>query len=261
MGESNQSLGSPWYVKDRLPCRWSRIDLQPRDIRLLQTLLEQKFLSCEQIQNYFFGGKTRYAYLRIWKLRRFGLIDRLWVGFTRHNLYLATESAHDYFRDQFVEVPAPFSAPDLRSLSHDLLVTDIRFLFERMGFGASWTSERTWRMGRSVRLWAPDAIIRVGGDPFALEVECVQKMDRRYEEIFSRYQDDPEIAACLYVTSESLLGALMERAKHFPRIYFTTLPELFEKKEETVFRSSEGRFLSVEDNLESKLKQEGSPLR
>ena len=78
-------------------------------------------------------------------------------------LYLATEKARRYFRSQFTEVPTSFEIPDVRTLNHDLLVTNVRFLFERMGFGAQWISERVWRMGRSIRLWAPDGVIRIGG--------------------------------------------------------------------------------------------------
>jgi hypothetical protein len=97
-------------------------------------------------------------------------------------------------------------------------------------------------------------VIQIGGDPFALEVECVQKMDRRYEDIFSRYETDPEIAACLYVTTESLLETLRKRAASFPRIYFTTRTELFAQKEKASFRNAENRLLQIEENLERNLK-------
>lgn len=93
-----------------------------------------------------------------------------------------------------------------------------------------------------------------GETPFAVEVECVQKTDERYKDIFWRYQGEPEIAACLYVAEESLLNALIDHAKDFPTIYFTTKTELFEKKEKTVFRNSSGRILVIEENLEKNLK-------
>jgi len=66
----NYLLGDEWYLKDRLPCRWVRLDLQPRDVRILKTLFEQKFLSREQIVNYFFDGRKRYADERVWKMDR-----------------------------------------------------------------------------------------------------------------------------------------------------------------------------------------------
>ena len=106
---------------------------------------------------------------------------------------------------------------------------------------------------RSVRLWAPDAVIEIGGDPFALEVECVQKTDERYRDIFWRYQEDSTLAGCLYVADESLLNTLMEQARDFPRIYFTSTAELFEKKEKAAFRNAGGQCFDIEANLEKNL--------
>ena len=252
MKDPVKTLGSTWHLRDRLPCRWLRVDFQPRDTRLLKVMLEQKFLSWPQIVDYLFDGKGPYAYRRVWKLRRFGLVQKLLSSFTGSDLYLATEAAHDLFHNQYIELPESVGLPDLRTISHDLLVTDIRFLFERIGFGSLWTSERMWRMGRSVRLWAPDAVVQVGEESFALEVECVQKMDQRYNEIFSRYQEDFEIAACLYVAEESLLTGLMERARDFPKIYFTSQADLFARREKAAFKNSKGRFIALEDNLEKK---------
>jgi len=239
-----------WYLTDKFPCGWTRIDLQPRDLRLLRFLFEQKFLSRTQIKDHIFDGRERYTYIRLWKLRRFGFVRHILTGFVKEGLYVPTEQAHEFFRAQFMELPLPVVWPDIRTLLHDLLVTDIRFLFETLGFGASWTSERVWRMGRSVRLWAPDAVIQIGEDPFAVEVECIQKEDRRYEDIFSRYREDPEIAACLYITTESLVETLMKRAQHYSRIYFTTVTELFQKREKTVFRNAQGNYMVIQENLE-----------
>lgn len=250
--------GSGWILKEKLPSNWKRIELQPRDLSLLRVLFEQKFLSWPQIRDYLFEGKERYAYLRVWKLRRFGFIRKLWAGFTEEELFLPTEFAHEYFRARFVELPTPLAFPDARTIAHDLLATDIRFLFQSIGFGSSWTSERVWRMGRSARIWVPDALIHIGGDPFALEVECVQKMDRRYEDIFSRYQSDPELSACLYVTTESLMETLLKKALGFPAVYFVSKEELFGKKEKARFRNSENRVLLIEENLESRLEAASS---
>lgn len=255
MAQAQETKTGAWHLKDRLPSRWTRIDLQARDLFLLRILLEQKFLTRRQIQDHIFQGKARYAYLRLWKLRRFGFVKEIPSGFIPEGLYLATKQAHEYFLTHFLELPPPIPWSDARTVAHDLLATEIRFLFQKIGFSSSWISERVWRMGRSVRLWAPDAIISVGGDPFALEVECIQKMDRRYEDIFSRYQTDPEISACLYVTTETLVQSLMKRAQAYPKIYFTTQLELFGKKERAVFRSAQGRFLEISENLEMRLKE------
>ena len=150
--------------------------------------------------------------------------------------------------------------PDFRTVSHDLLVTDVRFLFERIGFGASWMSERVWRMGRSASQWAPDAVLHIGGDPFALEVECVQKTDERYRDIFWRYQEDRTTVGCLYVAEESLLNALIKQAGDFPTIYFTSTAELFQKKEKAVFRNAGRECIVIEENLEKNLSKTDQPL-
>jgi hypothetical protein len=245
----------PWHLKDRLPARWTRLEFQPRDLEFLKILLEQKFLSRDQITNFIFDGKERYGEIRVWKMRRFGFVD--WVrGFHPHGLFLPNAKTYDYFKSRYVDVPLPVACPDPRTIFHDLLLTDIRFLFREMGFGSSWTSERVWRMGRSVRLWAPDAVIEVGGDTFAIEVERVQKESVRYEDIFGRYQNDPEITACLYLTDENLLPLLLEKAERYPAIYFTSRVELFEKKEKTVFRNSKGSMLEIGENLERNLQTE-----
>ncbi len=241
--------GELWRVKDKLPCHWQRVDFQPRDLLFLRVLLEQKFLSHEQILDFIYSGKKRYAYIRLWKLRRFGFVKKV-VGFTGSALYLPTDQTYDYFKSCFVEVPTPVACPDPRTVFHDLQVTDVRFLFEQMGFGRSWTSERLWKMGRSVRLWAPDGVISVGGDSFAVEVERVQKENVRYEDIFARYQNDLDLAACLYITTDKLLPLLLEKALDSQAIFFTTLRELFEKKEKTAFRNANGNVLEIGDNLE-----------
>ncbi len=250
MKELNHLLGNQWYLKNRLPCGWTRVDLQSRDVRLLRVIFEQKFLSREQIRNYFFDGRKRYADDRLWKLRRFGWVQKIRAVFAGHELYLATKATHNFFCEQSEEVPASFELPDFRTVSHDLLVTDIRFLFEQIGFGGSWMSERVWTMGRSANKWAPDGVIYMGGDPMAVEVECVQKTDKRYRNIFWRYEAESSIAGCLYVAEESFLSTLMEEAKDFPSIYFMSRAELFEKKEKAVFKNAAGESFVIEDNLE-----------
>lgn len=252
MSDFKMEASHSWYLKNKLPGHWTRLDFQPRDLFCLRVLLEQKFLSHEQIVNFIFDGKERYAYLRLWKLRRFGFVKRV-LGFIPTGLYLPTEQAHDYFKRQFVEIPMPITCPDPRTIFHDLLITDIRFLFQRIGFGTSWKSERVWRIGRSVRLWAPDAVIQVGGDSFAVEVERVQKEDVRYEDIFVRYRENPELTACLYITTENLLNLLIEKSHGYPTVYFATLSELFNKKEKASFRNAQGHVLEIEENLERNL--------
>lgn len=254
-------LGNQWYLKNRLPCRWVRVDLQPRDVRLLKTLFEQKFLSREQIRDYFFDGRKRYCDDRVWKLRRFGWIEKFNAVFAGRQLYVASKAAYKFFCEQSEDVPQPFEIPDFRTVSHDLLVTDIRFLFERIGFGADWISERVWRMGNSAGHWAPDAVIHIDRTPYALEVECTQKTDARYREIFWRYNYDRNTAGCLYVTEKKLLNTLLERAKDFTDIYFTSTAELFEKKEKAEFRNAQGKILAIEDNLEKNLNKADLPLQ
>lgn len=251
-------LGNQWYLKNRLPCRWVRVDLQPRDVRLLKTLFEQKFLSREQIRDYFFDGRKRYCDDRVWKLRRFGWIEKFRAVFAGRQLYVATKAAYKFFCEQSADVPQPFEMPDFRTVEHDLLVTDIRFLFERIGFGTPWISERVWRMGSPASEWAPDAVIHIDGDPYALEVECTQKTDARYHQIFWRYNYDRDTAGCLYATEKNLLNALLERAKDFTNIYFTSTADLFEKKEKAVFTNAAGQCLAIKDNLETKLTQSDS---
>ena len=257
MNEFKMESSRSWYLKDKLPGNWTRLDFQPRDLSFLRILLEQKFLSHEQIVNSIFDGKERYAYIRLWKLRHFGFVNKV-LGFTASGLYLPSAKTHDYFKRRFVEVPTPITCPDPRTIFHDLLVTDIRFLFQKIGFGSSWKSERVWRMGRSIRLWAPDAVIQIGGDSFALEIERVQKEDLRYEDVFARYQGDSELTACLYITTENLLNLLMEKAERYSNIYFITLSDLFEKKEKARFRNAQGGILEIEENLERNL-EPGSP--
>lgn len=254
MNPSATEVSNSWHLKDRLPARWTRVDFQPRDLELLKILLEQKFLTHDQIMRFFFEGRKRYGPLRLWKMRRFDFVE-LARGFHPQGLFLATDKAYGYFKSRFVEVPAPVSVVDARTLYHDLMVTDVRFLFQRMGFGSSWMSERVWRMGRSVRLWAPDAVINIGEDTFAVEVELAQKETDRYEEIFARYQRDPEISACLYLTDEKLLPLLLEKAERYSAIYFASLADLFRKKEKTAFRNAQGSVLEIEENLERNLNQ------
>ncbi len=241
-----------WHLKDRLPARWRRLEFQPRDLEFLQILLEQKFLSKDQITNFIFKGRERYGELRVWKMRRFEFVD--WIrGFHPHGLFLPTQKTYDYFKSRYVAVPLPVGRPDPRTIFHDLVVTDIRFLFHEMGFGSSWTSEKVWRMRRSVRLWAPDAVMRIGGDTFAIEVERTEKETDRYEDIFSRYQGDSEITACLYLADQKLMPLLLEKAQAYPAIYFAAISELFEQKEKTVFRNSKGSMIEIEENLERNL--------
>ena len=256
MNPSGTDLPSPWRLKDRLPEKWQRVDPQPRDLEFLRILLEQKYLTKKQIMDFIFEGKERYGRYRLWKLMRFDYV-RYVPGLIPGGLYLPTSEAYQYFKGQYVDVPLPVPCPDPRTISHDLLVTNVRFLFRKLGFGSSWTSERVWRMDRSIRLWAPDAVIDIGGDSFAIEVERMQKEAVRYEDIFKRYQTDPDIVACLYLTDEKLMPLLLEKAMDYPAIYFMTIAELFEKQEKAGFRNASGRILEIEENLERNLRAEG----
>jgi len=258
MKDLGRTLGTQWH-KDKLPRNWKRIDLQARDIRLLKTLIEQKFLSWEQIRDYLFDGKGPYAYSRLWKLRRFDFVRRLGAAYTRHDLYLPTALAHESFHEQFIGI-TPFTLPDPEGVSHDLLMTDIRFLFERIGFGNSWTSERVWRINHPEAKVPPDALFHIGRDPFFLKVELGRKRDYEYRNIFSGLRENFGFAGCLFVTTEGQLNIAMEEGRQYRWIYFTTAAELFEKKEKAVFQTAECKtkendkpkatWLVIEENLE-----------
>lgn len=177
------------------------VRLTPREIELLEFLLDQKFGSLEALylRFYFSEGSTssRYAYHRLSLLQKNGFLIPVRVFTESKYYYLASDLAHAVVQGQRPErkVSPPVSSIDLRTFEHDKRVMLARVHREKKGEVRDWLSERRlkqeWTTESGYRLakeYMPDAIYTAkAGHRVAFELELAAKTRERLTRKVSRF--------------------------------------------------------------------------
>lgn len=123
------------------------------------------------------------------------------------------------------------STVDLAQIEHDLLITDLRLIFELMLPRSRWTSERFLRFEQGDQV--PDGLLCYfdGHDrkykTVAIEVELNQKSKIRYKKKIQDYIKDDSIDMVIYfVTKESVANIIHGYSYlHTDKIYVCYLDE------------------------------------
>ncbi len=195
-GSSVEKRGRP---TDRLmPLR-----LTPREIELLEFILDQKFASLDALYVRFYHAESskssRYAYHRLQLLSKHGFLRAKRVYTEPGSVYLATPLAHSTVQSLRADrtVSWPSEEIDLRTFEHDKRVTLCRVQREKNRELKDWLSERRlkqeWSTANGYRLareYMPDAIFtnRAGGR-VAFELELAPKTRERYAKKVSRFME------------------------------------------------------------------------
>jgi len=200
-----------------------------RDIELMGWILEQKFMTEKQVRQVFWKGRNqdnREAYRRLNKLRNMGFLTVNMKKVYRSDMYLVTAKGVRQLKE--LNKNHGLSAmgdADYSNYRHDLVVTDIRILFDEMGY-KSWLSERVLSRRNDLRR-VPDGMVFNKDKYIAMEYESSQKSRRRYQRIFLDYEFDRKIDQVLYIVdTKELVGKLSREVSTSSKANFVYLGEL-----------------------------------
>jgi len=215
------------------------VRLTPREIELLEFLLDQKFGSLEALYLRFYQGKgstsSRYAYHRLSLLQKNGFLIPVRVFTESKYYYLASDLAHAVVQGQRPErkVSPPVTSIDLRTFEHDKRVILARVHREKKGEVRNWLSERRlkqeWTTESGYRLareYMPDAIFTaLAGHRVAFELELAAKTRERLARKVSRFLEvmkSPEgaFSKTLFVAcSEPVYQLLLSVTRPYPEFF------------------------------------------
>ncbi len=235
--------------------REGRVALSERDLEVLAWAHEQKFLTFEQVARWFPEGPPNphcprkatptpgtlrrrarpgswYARERLRKLVGFDILRRVPIFTEPAAALLPGRTGFDLLQGAGkARGLARLEAIDWKNFVHDRAVTDLRWLLEKR-FGARWAAERVLRRELGVRT-PPDAIVDLGGQKIALEVELNQKSTDRYLAIVRRYLrwTSPALGRVLYVVPsavdlEHMFGKVLPAALARPDLWLLHPPDL-----------------------------------
>lgn len=242
---------------------WKYVEVTETDIRLFQTILEQRFLRRPEVIQDIFDDKRSYAEIRIRKLKRFGFIKAIRVLAHEPECYLLGEPGvealqeHDYVIGNLgfpivagKTLPEPQHHIEEASYRHDVLVTKVRFLFERLKICKDWHSEKLLKMGTKGERKVPDGFFTFGRDGIAIEVELSDKKPETYRKIFWAYYQNPKIHSVFYLCGDlSILQKIMRLAEGvaLKPYYFALVDDLLELRQETTVWNQTGEDFILAD--------------
>lgn len=227
--------------------------IKPRDIEVMVWILEQKFMTVEQVKKVFWKDTVagiKNTYRRLWKLQKGGYLRRSRRNIYRNVLYLITAFGLRQLRafGRYQGLSENLDV-DYRSYKHDAAVTNIRIMFHKWGY-SDWASERVIAMHHNDLRRVPDGMIYHGGRRYAVEYESTQKSKERYDEIFLEYELERQIDKVIYVVdTPTLLSKLCEKASACKKIRFVRLQHLQEQGLNSLLTSTKSQG-SLSDLLE-----------
>ncbi|MBI5748063.1 MAG: hypothetical protein HZA00_02980 [Nitrospinae bacterium] len=154
---------------------------------MLKYILEQKFLSRDQIIRWFYKSKD--ANKRLWEVGLAGYLKKAPVVLNSKDHFLIKSHGLRALAERGTNGIRPASSIDIRFYFHDRTVTDLRLLFESIGLARDWKSEKVLRSELGA-LKVPDGVfLSPAGKKIAFELELTPKENSRYKEILSEYQN------------------------------------------------------------------------
>jgi len=223
--------------------------LTERDIKILALCHKQKYVTLDQIARAFFpGNKNKYKVpLRcINRLMKRELIRSLKQGIGMASLYLVGMKGLEILREKRLANHLPYvKTVDWKSYQHDLVVTDVRLIFEQLGF--EWTPRRVLHILHP-RKKVSDGKARYDNHLFSIEVEKEHQNHSSYRWIFAkRCRDRLEKVILYFVKDEKRRLSRLKEAMDFNRIYFMSIDEFLERGGEAEFINSLDDELILED--------------
>lgn len=211
--------------------------LQSRDYKLLNWLVQMKFMLLDQITTVFFKGcnSHRAPYRRLLKLMKAGLIETKRVYTESRDLYIPTKKAAKLLMRQGDPYALGLSKDkDFANYSHDKTLIELRVLFMELGI-KTWIPERILRSARPIGS-CPDALLVTSNYLYAVEYERTEKKLTRYKEIVERYNRG-NYHAVFFICRAQALAKKIKSIASSRRFYFMTLEDLTRARENAVFFS------------------------
>jgi hypothetical protein len=194
--------------------------LNSRDQSLVKLLSSYGFLTSEQIRKLLFPSVDKRTMLRrLRKLKKKKILNRFESARGGTVLWALMPSVVSQMENGFV-----VRNINRNTLTHDLLVNDVRYKLEQKNVGKSWTSGHYFRFRMSedkkpkdrIEDTIPDWLVTIDGKMFALEVELNFKSKARMSDIFRVYQSKKSIAHLWYfVPSESIRQKILKCAQPY----------------------------------------------
>jgi hypothetical protein len=203
--------------------RTGRGRLTRRDLEMLSWLARQRVATAEQLAR-LFGLDVSKAYRRLRALRRLGLVRHERIFHGQPGVYLATLAGVAWAGEVL-----PAAKLDIRTLRHDLIVTELCVAYLRAGLVV--TTEREMRVsdsgrrrpryaallggdgpGGGPRLHFPDLLAHQPDGLWAVEVELVPKRRRRLDQIVGAYVRARHLSAVVYYTGTPRVDRLVRDA-------------------------------------------------
>jgi len=205
------------------------VKITERDIEIMGWVLEQKFMTRDQIRRVFWkdvSGKCMEDYRRLCLLKNEGYLKVSRRGFYKQVLYLVTEKGvkelKRHLRDKGL---SGLADADYSNYRHDREVTEIRILLHEWG-QKDWIAERILTKRGGLRR-VPDGMVFSKDKFVAIEYEASRKSKQRYKEIFYSYELDEKVHEVLYVVdSPDLVRILAKEARTCSKMHFVTMAGL-----------------------------------
>ena len=203
--------------------------IMERDIEVMGWILEQKFMTEQQVRRIFWKDITeesREAYKRLYELQKEGYLKTSKKKIYRHALYLVTRNGvnqlKSFGRNRGL---GELADADYSNYKHDIAVTDLRVLLHDWGY-TDWVSERVLARRNDLRR-IPDGMLYHRGKYFAIEYELTQKSKDRYREIFYNYELDNQVDEVVYIVETPEMAAkLSQEAATCNKLHFVPLADL-----------------------------------
>lgn len=226
----------------------------PRDLDILEFILEMKFSTIEDIHSKFFkltkageqSSCLRWARERIANLVKSNFLATV-KDVCHKTLYIVTSKGYLYLRNSrpLRTYPRALQSVDGRFFDHDQRVAQSRIALENSGMVAEWISERQLSEIDEVKKYLgadfrPDAIYTTTeGKKVAFELEIARKSKERYQTKIKRYiqvMNEPKLAASLFESvhfvceKEKILNLIKsEVALYQPLFRFSLESEILQK--------------------------------
>lgn len=186
------------------------IQIQQRDRQILRCCYEQQFLLFEHVERFFYQpGNERDARRRIAKLAVDGFVLKQQVAtLGGRQLIRLTPKGISVAREfETLEVPEPGKV-DLRTLTHDALLTSVRLRLQQLWDGV-WIPERALKAEEYPRI--PDGLmVFPSGRKIAIELENSAKGRTRFLGIIDSWRGT-EILMVLYVAIGEPLRTFLQK--------------------------------------------------
>jgi hypothetical protein len=220
------------------------------DLAILKFCLEQKFLTLLQVSKQFFPWNRKilnWPMKCVRKLVRRGLLKSERPAFCDKALYWVTPAGAKVLRRHGMSNGLKaISEIDTRTWEHDLCVTDVRLVFEKVIGIQDWVCERSLKQEK-VKAKVPDGLATYRGKRLVIEVELNLKKKKYYEKTLKNtcIWDYPKETVLYMAANETDKKWLIKQAGGWSQIYVGILQEFIDIQDLVEFENADGKKFTI----------------